>query len=420
MGPPLEILIVADDLTGAADTAVQFCPVLGPVLLVGPGAIAGALAEIDAAAIARFTHSRHLKPAAAARQVEAALQGLAPQQVYKKIDSCLRGNPGVEIEALMGASGATASFVAPALPSQGRTTINDIHQVDGVPLAESEIGRDPLCPLAESCLSANLAGQCRLPVGHIDLTCIDSGTDAMARKVQRLLNDGCRHIAFDALHGRHLDTIVALAQERFPHILLAGSAGLAASLARYMGRTMARTPAHLEQAARPNITSWLWVCGSASSVLAQQAAALARATGWPRRMLDPLALSAPQEISSSEDWIMEQAQPWSAEGLILGIQPKPAQGAAADPDRVVQGLAKLAIILLAKGKPQGIFLSGGDTAQAVWQQAGASALKVEEEILPGLVLGRFWGGAFSGLPVVTKAGAFGETDSLIELVKLLT
>jgi len=75
--------------------------------------------------------------------------------------------------------------------------------------------------------------------------------------------------------------------------------------------------------------------------------------------------------------------------------------------------------LLTAVRPEGVFLCGGDTAEAFWHQIGASALLIQEEILPGLMRGEFVGGPFSGLPVVTKAGAFGHADTLIQLVNSL-
>jgi hypothetical protein len=60
-----------------------------------------------------------------------------------------------------------------------------------------------------------------------------------------------------------------------------------------------------------------------------------------------------------------------------------------------------------------------NAAEAVWAQIGASALILREEILPGVMRGEFVGGRFGCLPVVTKAGAFGEDDTLNQLVNAM-
>lgn len=411
----LHIAVIADDITGAADTGVQFCPTVGPVLIVG--VLDGELtaSPVHSAGVAVFTNTRHAEPDAAAEIVRRAagkIRGLKPGVVYKKIDSSLRGNLGAEIDALVQETGAAGSFVAPAFPQQGRTTVNDFHLINRVPVAASEIGRDPLCPVRESRLSVLLSAQSRMAVGHVDLACINRGSAALAERVRRLLSRGCRHITFDAEYTVHLDAVARLARDHFANMLLVGSAGLAGSLSRMMAPEL---PC-LVPAERPKIKKWLFVCGSASRVLAEQVAMLARSTGWVHLSMDPLDLIA-LEGSTLRD---AQVFRWvDAGGLILGIKPIRETGPTENPDRVVRGLAKMAADLLSAMAVDGVFLCGGDTAERFWRQIGACALRVREEILPGLMCGEFVGGAHDGLRVVTKAGAFGHADTLNQLVNSL-
>lgn len=415
MNRALHIAVIADDITGAADTGVQFCPAVGPVHLTG--AVEGELtaAAIHTAGVAVFTNTRNTDATRAAKMVRMAadrLRSLFPRMIYKKIDSCLRGNLGAEIDTLLQATGAVASFVAPAFPRQGRTTVNDCHLINGVPVAETEIGRDPLCPVQESRLSVLLSAQSRLPVGHVDLACIENGSATLVERVRIMLKQGCRHIAFDAEQTVHLDAIASLARDHFENILLVGSAGLAGSLSRIMAQE--RHPPMI--ADRPKIKKWLFVCGSASRVLADQAAVLAGFTDWACRPMDPLVLTLTDGSERRQQLVAELVGAWDAGGLILCIQPilgaKPTQR----PQQVVRGLAEVASSLLTAIVPQGVFLSGGDTAETVWRQMGASALLLREEILPGLMRGEFVGGPLGGLPVVTKAGAFGHADTLKQLI----
>jgi uncharacterized protein YgbK (DUF1537 family) len=418
MNHTLHIAVIADDITGAADTGMQFCPAVGPVHMAD--AIEGELTTkaIQTAGVAVFTHTRHTDAATAAeivRLVADKIRRLKPQVIYKKMDSCLRGNLGAEIDTLLQATDAMASFVAPAFPQQGRTTVNDCHLINAVPVAETEIGRDPLCPVRESRLSVLMAAQSRMPVGHIPLACIEDGPTALAERVRILLNRGCRHIVFDAERTLHLDAVASLARNNFEKILLAGSAGLAGSLSRIM----AHEPPYPAAKERPKIKKWLFVCGSASRVLADQVALLARSTGWVHLTMDPLTLASNDSSTYRGKRGAESADTGCADGVILSIQAIRNAGAAENPSRVVKGLARAAADLLAAGLPQGVFLSGGDTAEAFWHQIGARALLIHEEILPGLMRGEFIGGPHDGIPVVTKAGAFGNVDTLNELVNVL-
>ncbi len=104
MNRALQIAVIADDITGAADTGVQFCPAVGPVHLTG--AVEGELTAtaIQTAGLAVYTNTRNIDAARAADIVRMAaerIHGLFPRVVYKKIDSCLRGNVGVEIDTML-------------------------------------------------------------------------------------------------------------------------------------------------------------------------------------------------------------------------------------------------------------------------------------------------------------------------------
>ena len=118
MNPTLAI--IADDLTGALDSAAPFAARgLRAVAALGPDGLEAALAS-GAAVVAVNTLSRHLAPEAAAVAAEAARQCLAAgaQLLLKKVDSRLRGNAGPEAEAIARVLGVEALLVAPAVPSQ--------------------------------------------------------------------------------------------------------------------------------------------------------------------------------------------------------------------------------------------------------------------------------------------------------------
>jgi uncharacterized protein YgbK (DUF1537 family) len=74
---------------------------------------------------------------------------------------------------------------------------------------------------------------------------------------------------------------------------------------------------------------------------------------------------------------------------------------------------------LGETRPGLLFLTGGDTADAVLNAFGSEGIHIHGEILPGVVRGRLIGGAMKGLPVVTKAGAFGRDDTLLILHETL-
>ncbi|MDX9896363.1 MAG: four-carbon acid sugar kinase family protein [Desulfofustis sp.] len=410
MGTSLSVAVIADDLTGAADTGVQFCPALGPVAVLHtmPQGCDGL-----PTGLAISTHSRHLSPDSAARAVRTAVKQVLPWSIgliYKKIDSCLRGNLGGEIEALLAATGSPAVFVAPAYPEQGRTTEDGIHLLNGRPVAETEIGQDPRDPVTTSNLADRISLHCRLAIATIGLNLLEGADEPLIDTIHRHLDNHRRLIIFDALHRRHLDRIAALVVRNFPTVVPVGSAGLAGSLAMLMTPGQPPTPTTLKP-----IASWLFICGSASPTLTAQVARLVQSTGWPHLCIEAaeLATGRTKKIFHQAQTLFEDAE---RKGLIITVEPRAGYPPAVDPEHVAHGLAAVGAKLAGTRHPNGLFLCGGDTAEAVLRHVRATGLLLHDQPVPGLVRGEFVGGTCPGLPVVTKAGGFGDEETLIRLV----
>lgn len=118
----MRILIIADDLTGALDSAVPLAGAgLRCIVARRPADVAAALAEKpDVLSIS--TASREGNSADARAAVTAALDGAGrlPEILFKKIDSRLKGHVAEETAALARCSGHRSALVAPAIPAQGR------------------------------------------------------------------------------------------------------------------------------------------------------------------------------------------------------------------------------------------------------------------------------------------------------------
>ena len=82
---------------------------------------------------------------------------------------------------------------------------------------------------------------------------------------------------------------------------------------------------------------------------------------------------------------------------------------------IIEGLGRFLSTVLKETRPGLLFLTGGDTADAVLNAIGGGGIKILGEVLPGVVRGKLIGGSMDGLAVVTKAGAFGRDDTLVVL-----
>ena len=87
-------------------------------------------------------------------------------------------------------------------------------------------------------------------------------------------------------------------------------------------------------------------------------------------------------------------------------------------ERVAAAMGKIVNDLIALPLA-GIFLTGGDTAVSVCRAQGVGSIDILAEVLPGIPLGQLVGGCCPGLRVVTKAGAFGGDNAIVESVKAL-
>ncbi len=412
----IQVAVIADDLTGAADTAIQFKRVSAPILMVSHQHLSSPGLASTGATLAVYTDSRHLPPAEAAarvRQAGRSVKELAPRVVYKKIDSCLRGNIGAEVEALMDLLGCEGALIAPAFPAQGRTTLHDIHLVRGVPLAASSIACDPVNPVKDSRLSRLIALQSRYSIGRIDVTELDGGFERLQEATDNLWRQGRRVIVFDATSQRHLDLIASLALDYFPKILLTGSAGLALGLAQCLPAWKESQP----QSAYLAGHRVLFVCGSGSPVLHEQVEALVKQSGVPRHVLNPgLSVNWNNELTGVN-------RDLSAGAVILQLASAPAEDSPVSrvaADLAARALAAVAGEAIRQHRPEALFLCGGDIASKVLDALQATGVWLQSEILPGLVQGKIRGGDGDGLAVVTKAGSFGVRDTLVQLYAILT
>lgn len=407
----LEISVIADDLTGAADTGIQFRALYAEALLMADNGLAARPPSPVPEVLAVHTTSRALPVSQARARIKLAAERLTlwrPGRVFKKVDSCLRGNLGAEADALIDTLGLPLSFIAPAFPAVGRTTVDDVHLVHGTPVAESEMGRDPATPVSESRLTQVIAHQSHHRVGHVPLATVTAGEKALKGAIEVLASTGVRHVAFDATEREHLAAIAALALKHFPMALLVGSAGLAQGLCDSQPHLVAPAMEPIVPAPGPHLIA----LGTASPRARRQVEVLQDRYPFTVIELDPGRLAKTDLVPEEED-LSDLADGLAAGDLVVRIAAPKGETTARLTRRVAGGFGALVAALVARTPPASLFLSGGDTALSVLGRLGARGLRLDREIVPGLVLGQVVGCAFAGLAVGTKPGAFGDDEALL-------
>lgn len=391
----MHLFIVADDVTGAADSAAR-------VHRAGLTATINVLPQPvlpNTTVVALSTDSRFLSPAAAAQQVTKLVQPLAAlaqdEQViwYKKIDSTLRGNIGAELAAMLAAvtpAGVTpCAIICPAFPAQGRGL------VDGALVYADAPPQAPHLPTL-------LAAQSALPLATVTLAEVRAGVAALQYTLTTLHQQGVQLLVVDGVTDADLGALCAAAT-LLPHALLCGSAGLVGVLAA----TLAPPEGRSKRAPFPLRRPLLAVVGSGSPMAHRQIAALRGATTMAVIEIDPAARSLDMPTlrnAAVEDCTLHLPPP----------QPDlPLEGERARSH--VQALTRLAVAALKNRQPATLLIVGGDTAVHLLTALGVTQLQVEEELLPGMPVCTGHNADGRSFTVILKAGNHGDAETLVAL-----
>ncbi|MDR1970797.1 MAG: four-carbon acid sugar kinase family protein [Treponema sp.] len=229
------LLILADDLTGALDTGVQFSKGGISTLVSSVPPVGGAFRIEEGPppeVLVINTDTRHCSPERAGALITEVLEKYpAVPFVYKKTDSTLRGHIGAELEALVLARKVPALPFIPAYPRLGRTTRQGRQYLEGVPVDRT--AADALNPVRRSFIPDIIAEESTLPVrlvprGACGLAC---GADfAAAGQMQGQAGRGPQFLIYDAEDEVDLRAIARSLKEQRLLGTCAGCAGFAGAL----------------------------------------------------------------------------------------------------------------------------------------------------------------------------------------------
>ena len=408
----IRMLVLADDLTGAADCGVACagCGLRAIVALNDRG-------KCDADVLAIDADTRAANPEQAAAAMARLIRERVQDEdllVYKKIDSTLRGNVAVEVKAVLEARRAIVggdkrivAVMAPAFPAAGRTTVNGRVLVNGVPLRETDLWRherkSPPSSLEEMMSEPGLR------------TALVGIASVRGESLKAVMNESAREadvLICDAETESDLRAIADASMALGSGTIWVGSAGLAYHLPR---------AAHLQHESIPNpdrvsADPILFVVGSGSSISRRQAHYL---ESWP----DIVSVRIPHgELRAGEElpeWRAHRAaleRAFSAGVDVLVTLGGEDVGDSAQEPLLVSALAEMLRPFAAT--VGALVATGGDTARAILRGWGISGLQIVGEVEPGLPysIAECWQ---RPLPVLTKAGGFGKPETLLHCREFL-
>ncbi len=403
----IETLIIADDLSGAADCAIA-CAATGVATFVvmDPNADVGVAAavSVDVNSRAMAAHEAGVAAAGAVQQ----LYSKSTRVLYQKMDSSLRGNWAAEVfdirqAAAMILGHAPLAIVAPAFPGIGRVTVDGHVLVNGTALEDTDLWKlagltgsaDIQAFLTEAGLKARLA----------TLDQIALGPEALKLRLVELMEADCDAVVCDAQTEDDLLTIATASRMLDQKPLWVGSAGLMRALVRGGERSSHPLPALAWMTVGKPI---LIVVGSASGASHTQSDALAAQQGITSLVVEPSALREggdPDQLQTHIRALDRALASGSDLAVMIGGRDIELQ----EGPQLAAALARLIAPRLSQ--VGGLIVTGGETARAILVRAGVSGLRMAGEIEPGVPIGLSTGDI--AIPVITKAGAFGDRMTLV-------
>lgn len=356
------VRLIADDLTGALDSAAQFtghAPL--PVLLHGEPPYPCGSYALDLSC-------RDGTEAAAVASARASLPSFLGSAIaFKKIDSLLRGHWAAEIAALVAASVFRQIVLAPAFPDQGRMTIGGMQWLVGIDGSRRRVAVEPQSHLAQHGVTAHR--------GLTDVTGKGARTAVLV----------C-----DAATQNDLVRIVEAAEALPGPTLWCGSAGLARALARKQAPVVADAPA-------PHLV----IVGTNHPVATSQVAAVRVAQpGWLATFDEDRDTSAARIAGVLAE-----------HGCCVAI---PNMGGEMSADAAAAFIARSLVGLAAVVRqPRTLTVMGGETFAILCHGLGVLQLLVDGEKHPGVPASVMRDGSWSGLRCFSKSGAFGAPDWLV-------
>lgn len=415
----LDLLIIADDFTGAIDTGVQFAEAGVQTKVVTDVGYDFHHTPEEVRVIVIDTESRHLPKEQAYDTiyslVERALKSGIPH-IFKKTDSALRGNVGSELNAVLRASGEQVLPFIPAFPTMNRVTRNGRHYIDGELLENSVFSLDPFEPTTISYVPDILSGQCTAQGVVITKEMQKDDPDFAALCSKPYI------AVFDCESDEQMLAIAKSLQKINNWHIMAGCAGLASVLPK----VLCLASDHKTKITKKD--SFFAICGSVNPITVRQLD-FASEHGFTRHYLTPEQKleenywDRPEGQKELEDLI----QTCAGETLcIIDSNDQPgrhdtAEYAAAhrmDTDtmrrRITESLGRLAKARMKIKPVPGMMIMGGDTLMGFFRMLSITEVTPIAELSPGTVLSEFTvqGETYQ---VISKSGGFGNPELLIDL-----
>ena len=420
--------IIADDLTGANDTALQFH-------LKGANTQILLSDEIEPINIkntqtwAISTESRNVEPKVAYEKVVKSVRMMAdkinPDFFYKKIDSTIRGNIAIEVLGILSELDYDASIIVPAFPAEMRTTVGGYHLLKGIPIERTEMARDPHSPIFEShlptLLKSQLAQEYQNLIGQIELKTVMKGAGPILQKINELIQEGKKLIVVDAVSTVDIEQITLALKKSENKILPTGTAAFAQALSEFWfadldGEHIIKT--------FPSLPKFI-VSGSATQITANQIEKLENSDDFENVL--SISFDLQTVLSGVSDELVDRiVSNLKFDNTVIVHTSKLIRDfdgfsdTSLNAELTKANLANVITDFLAEltkkvlERKEAILITlGGETSYKCCKAIGAYQLQLIDEVAPAIALSLDHNAQW----IVTKSGNLGGANTLIDILK---
>lgn len=422
--------IIADDLTGANDTALQFHQKGASTKILldsecSPKIKAGA----DVWALS--SESRNVPADIAIERVENAVrtftENFSFDYYYKKIDSTLRGHIALETLTMLNILDYDAAIIMPAFPQEGRITVGGYHMAKGVPIGRTEMAMDPHSPITESHVPTLLISQ--LPegaadmVGTIDLRTVMNGAGPILMRINELVSEGKRLIVADSTSITDLEQIALAINKCDKKLLPTGTAAGAQVLSKYWLAGVEKETTVLNVGNMPRLI----VSGTATQITANQIKKLEQSDDYEN--INFIALETSEILNGLNEALVERIVTNLSSGVVVCVHTSDLiakfDGFSEDSFNAELTREKFAGMItdylaeLTKAVAEKIELLlitlGGETSYKCCKAIDSNELQLVDEVAPAISIcydiNHKW--------IITKSGNLGNSNTLIDILNYL-
>lgn len=423
--------IIADDLTGANDTALQFHKRgASTKILLDSECTPKIKAGTEVWSLS--SESRNVPDDEAVFRVEKAVktftENFSFDYYYKKIDSTLRGHIALETLTMLKILEYEAAIIIPAFPQEGRITVGGYHLAKGVPIGRTEMAIDPHSPITESHVPTLLMNQLGENyaelVGLIDLRTVMSGAGPVLFKINELIKEGKKLIVADATSLTDIEQIALAVNKCDKKLLPTGTAASAQVFSKYW-------IAEKENEEGVNVkvgkTPVLIVSGTATQITANQIQKLEQSDDFEN--VNFIALDTDTILAGVQDDLVNRVVKNLESGVAVCIHTSNLianfDGFSEDSlnaELTKEKLAELITDFLSEftrrvmAATRVILVTlGGETSYKCCKAIESNEFRIVDEVAPAISLCY----DINNHPIITKSGNLGSTNTLIDILNYI-